>query len=127
MYIQFPEADISTGASSFELVRQGQEAELIKYRRFEKRPEESAMGMGMSWGKYPHRGDSKWKGTYIITTASTILNGERVDALPQDPEQSKTFPLTPSIQLYTESHSQTRQEKEMNGVRLERKIKKGSH
>ena len=41
MYIQFPEADVSTGASSFELVRQRQEAELIKYRRFEKRPKES--------------------------------------------------------------------------------------
>lgn len=41
MYIKFPETNISTGASSFELVRQRQEAELIKYRRSEKRPKES--------------------------------------------------------------------------------------
>lgn len=41
MYIKFPETDISTGASSFELVRRRQEAELIKYRRSEKRPKES--------------------------------------------------------------------------------------
>ena len=49
-----------------------------------------------------------------------------MDALPQDPEQSKTFPLTPSIQLYTESHSQSNKARKRNEwCKIGKKNKKG--